>query len=414
MSVLDTVQPLCDTLINVCHTTPLYPPFGDFRVTGLLQQISEKIGETVSIRMIAIHALPRAVHTGDEVDVIKLLRLCKDRRHTIGPDPIGNTIWNGIDSPIHVAVKFGYITILRHLIRSNICGTMYSQNSIGWTPLHVAARFCQHNCAALLLSFYFGSPNMVTGYTQCRDPVDGYYANQVEMSRLPDCVGCVNTKDHRGSTPLHVAAGQRDLATINLLLCYGASVDPRDMHQRTPLYYAATNYYVAGIRRLILQGANVSITDIGGSTPLHAITDNHMCMYGNDEPHSFAFMQRGAVDSVKLLLEQGADIRAEDHTRITPYTLSHPYSGIRFLFDEMMPLIATKTRQLHEHHRNVLALAQHKKSAKCSSLLRIPDDAIRNVRAQLGILDGDDPYPASDIERRIVYKSVMDIINSIV
>jgi len=49
----------------------------------------------------------------------------------------------------------------------------------------------------------------------------------------------VDLRDHRGHTPLHVAAFHNNLECMQLLLSHGASVEARDVTGKTPLLLAA-------------------------------------------------------------------------------------------------------------------------------------------------------------------------------
>jgi ankyrin repeat protein len=68
-----------------------------------------------------------------------------------------------------------------------------------------------------------------------------------------------------GWTPLHMAASIGDLATVKLLLRYGASVDP--VHKEgTPLLVAVQNGSVTVVRELIAAGVDINVRNsLGGN-----------------------------------------------------------------------------------------------------------------------------------------------------
>lgn len=81
-----------------------------------------------------------------------------------------------------------------------------------------------------------------------------------------DCGARVNSRDKRGSTPLHYHAICGRLECVNLLLAAGAHPDVRNCHGRTPLYMATFFTNAAVMRRLIAAGADVHTADQEGST----------------------------------------------------------------------------------------------------------------------------------------------------
>lgn len=151
--------------------------------------------------------------------------------------------------------------------------------------------------------------------------------------------GNVEAEDEAGYPALHLAAMHGHVEVAQLLLAHGADVNAPDQHQTTPLQWAArfssdklvrllldagaelelgadavgyaalhysTIHYAAGqgspetIRLLVERGANINIKDKYGRTPLHLL----------------ALFKRGEV--VDLLLELGADINSKDEDGLTP------------------------------------------------------------------------------------------------
>jgi ankyrin repeat protein len=93
----------------------------------------------------------------------------------------------------------------------------------------------------------------------------------------------------KGFTPLHVAAGQGDLATVTSLLDCGG-VNALDDHKATPLHYASgdTGGNTQVIALLLKAGANLEAKDADGDTPLSWAAES------------------GHVEAVRFLLQAGA------------------------------------------------------------------------------------------------------------
>jgi ankyrin repeat protein len=127
----------------------------------------------------------------------------------------------------------------------------------------------------------------------------------------------VNTRDRYEETPLMYAAYVGSLDGMKLLLKEGASVDLQSQSGATALIWAATD--LAKVRLLIEQGANVNIATKRGRTALLV-----------------AAMSDPSAAIVKLLMENGADLKAVDFLRTTPLraaTLGNDTDTIRMLID---------------------------------------------------------------------------------
>ena len=100
--------------------------------------------------------------------------------------------------------------------------------------------------------------------------------------------------DPDGSTPLHRAAQQDDVALADKLIAAGANVKAANRYDITPLSLAATNGDAVLIEHLLKAGADANATSEEGQTALMTAALN------------------GKVDAVKVLLAHGANVNAKE------------------------------------------------------------------------------------------------------
>mmetsp|Transcript_37597 Transcript_37597/g.57604 ORF Transcript_37597/g.57604 Transcript_37597/m.57604 type:complete len:378 (-) Transcript_37597:385-1518(-) len=105
----------------------------------------------------------------------------------------------------------------------------------------------------------------------------------------------IDSKDHRGLSPLNCAAIKGDFDLVKLLIINGsASVDSPSPKGCTPLLYAARGGYAEVVRFLLHRGASPLVQDHAGGTVLH---------------HA---IEKGHTEVLSVLQEQGIDV----HTSI--------------------------------------------------------------------------------------------------
>lgn len=144
----------------------------------------------------------------------------------------------------------------------------------------------------------------------------------------------VNVQNIYGSTPLHIASGDKEkVDVVRVLIEHGANVNATDKHNSTPLHFA-TEYKNKNVVALLLEnGANPNAESIGNYTPLHfaakweemdivdlllskAVEINIRSTH-NLTPLDLA-IRSGNVKLVKLLLNNGSNVNGEDKNGCTP------------------------------------------------------------------------------------------------
>ena len=112
--------------------------------------------------------------------------------------------------------------------------------------------------------------------------------------------------DEYGRSPLHDAALDRDLGTVQKLLAAGADPGVPDDDGWTPLHFAAQEYAPDVCAALLAAGAPVDAQEAHGNTPLwRAVFDS-----------------RGRGEVITLLRAHGANPHCANSTGVSPLSLA--------------------------------------------------------------------------------------------
>lgn len=195
------------------------------------------------------------------------------------------------DTPLLVAIKLGDHSAVKLLV--NWGANVHDHSFAGNLPLEVAVSLSQIDCARTLLEF--------------------------------DRTLAENRRSH-SHRPLHVACQEQSIESVKILLEFGA--DPRhcNITSDTPLHTLARNAEVGNpeigsiIRILVSHGADIDAKGYGKRVPLHT---------------SIAYNKSSCT---AVLLEVGADVRAEDSAMCTIY---HYVGGFAIL-DTMQAVCEAK------------------------------------------------------------------------
>ena len=260
-------------------------------------------------------------------------------------------------TPLDLALISGELETARLLIKSG--SNVNSQSSLGWTPLHTAARNGHLILVKLLLDSGADTDIRTRNTTSNGEEtafdlawkngkrdVASFLARQSGNVRALDIVSSAPSGAESQDSPTDeiVNGGDSNLSDNSLhnalssdshidafqrLLNRGADVNERDERLKTPLHVASYDGKLEIAKILIKYGADVNSRDNEGWTPLHWAAPNH-----------------GLVDILRLLLDNGADI---DATEREGDTALHIASGngkletVRFLLG----------REANPHIRNV-------------------------------------------------------------
>ena len=119
-----------------------------------------------------------------------------------------------------------------------------------------------------------------------------------------------NARDSRGDTPLMKAVGRGDSGLVTLLLDHGAGIDRADSAGSTPLMFSCILFNTPMMKLLIDRGADVDAVDNNGNTAvIHVATT------------------AAAPEQIEMLLRHGAKARTKDKSGRTALDYAKRYAG---------------------------------------------------------------------------------------
>ena len=158
------------------------------------------------------------------------------------------------------------------------------------------------------------------------------------MKRKREGSNDINQKDGRGRTKLHRAALSGDLVRCRKLLDQGADLGDKDVDGWTPLRCAVCKNHTEIMRILIQAGADLNDRDQEGFTLL-----SFSASFVNETDEK----DQEQMETLKMLIEEGADINAKNHyegeTALTSAATSHFPAVIKWLVEKGSDLEAKNT-----------------------------------------------------------------------
>ena len=251
-------------------------------------------------------------------------------------------------TPLYLAALCGLQDLVEHLIVKH----PQQVNAIGGryvTPL-VAALAGRHFQTAELLHQNGAHVNVHGNDGDTALCSAAWYGDLEMVQVLLNLEADVNDRGLNNWTPIHNASHGPDPTLLHtsynnrqllpdvarLLLERGADVNARteqgnhDLEGGTPLHTAADYGRVEVVRVLLEHGANVGAEDNKGRTPLHDAAE-YRIIKNLEKVEDYA---SGKVEVVRVLLEHGANVGAKDNEGETAFQMASAVG-----YDEMMKLL---------------------------------------------------------------------------
>ena len=241
--------------------------------------------------------------------------------------------------PLHYVAGRGFRRLVYYLISK--CPEDVNVSGDHGTPLHAALDGEHIDVAELLVGH---CANVDVRDSLDRTPLHlAVYHGFLGVTRtLVVRNADINARDNFGNTPLHRAIHEwnvesqslrdRRVGVIKFLLEHGANPDAKNDNHSSPLHQASYYGSVKGVQLMLGHGANTRARNKKGQTPLHRV------LTGLEDDNIFL---GNCLNTVRCLLEHGADIDSLDDDHATPLHVSS-YWGC-----------AKAVRLILEHRANV-------------------------------------------------------------
>ena len=225
------------------------------------------------------------------------------------------------NSRLRQAVKSGNIETIRNLFA--VKNFVNAKDAKGRTALHYAAM--SSDSTKIVTALIQAGASCLSA--DCENKDARKYAAEANNTEALNVM-----RSLLGMTPFHIAAELGDIGQLATLLAGGADIESRDHKGLTPLVYAVVALQPEAVKFLLDQGASVNIDNVYDLSPIHwaaALGEIEMLTlllkYGNVDlqgcngitPLIFA-VEMNQVDTIKLLLEQGANVNLADDDGYLP------------------------------------------------------------------------------------------------
>eukprot|EP01064_Diplonema_japonicum_P031719 TRINITY_DN5753_c0_g1_i2.p1 TRINITY_DN5753_c0_g1~~TRINITY_DN5753_c0_g1_i2.p1 ORF type:complete len:467 (+),score=87.85 TRINITY_DN5753_c0_g1_i2:64-1464(+) len=278
-------------------------------------------------------------------------------------------------TPLHCAVTEDERSSVEALLRNK--ANVNIRNIRGMSPLHVAVSAARHDSSMVALLLRHGA------FIHAKDS-EGFSPMHC-MTSIPEVIDLlvskganVNAISNNKSTPLHSYVVQYASSdVVARLLERGADINAQDEQGKTPVHHMLT--YDIRFSSILKRKADVTVRDHSGRTPLHTVgskipeflkymnTDTEAMLNLRDREGKTPLHYQTDRDTIKALVELGADVNAVDINNQTPMFCKN--ASLRKLY---ISLGASPT------HKDVYNFTPDRKVSPAERQRR---DAFRNTQA---------------------------------
>ena len=241
-------------------------------------------------------------------------------------------------TPLHLAAKSGHSTVASILISHGAPTTDIDKNQ--WTPLHVAAE-SGHTAVVSALVQQGANTAAIDLNEQTPLHLASHSSDSAAISILVKYGANITAIDSDQQTPLHVAVLSQNEEAIKVLLDLGADMLYPDNLRQPPVNYAAAFGSIGCIKAFIDAGFDINYREpCENRTVLHdAVKSNEIeildyllrqdgsevvvnarAIDGSTALH--LAVRNSGLESVRLLLQHGADMGAMSNKGYTPVDLA--------------------------------------------------------------------------------------------
>lgn len=259
---------------------------------------------------------------------VKAVRRAVEEDNAVVGDTAPHPMWGGQPTPLQIAAERGQVEVVQLLLQRG--ADLEDRGTYGWSPLQLAGHWKRVEVVPLLLEAGAAMDIFTASLLGDADAVERLLADDPSLAVTP------GLKD---ALPLHFA---RTVPVARALVQHGAALDTVDSSGDTPLTSAASERGDRDVGLFLLgQGAPATPFDLAGlgatdrlSKAIDAEVGILSERYSADRATPlYNAVIAGREDTVRLLLQRGADANAGADLGRTPLHVAQSASIARLLLD---------------------------------------------------------------------------------
>lgn len=208
-------------------------------------------------------------------------------------------------TPLSIAFHEGYLEIIELLIENGANLEKDLDKYIRWTLEYGHTEVLQFLIdKGVELNYTYQN-----GYRSIHYAVSG---NKKTFKLFLSKCNNIHEKTANGEQPIHLAAENRDISILKILIENGANVNSITEEGKTPIFYAIKSSCYDGLKLLYKNGADLNREDRFGNLPIHISCNNWFVPYRYDYN----------TDILKFLIQNGSDLTHRNKKGLQPIHFS--------------------------------------------------------------------------------------------